>query len=154
MKRRNISEELKINDDVAIDNGEDNKPEEEKEANELEKAVQKDIDDKHKLVDEIRDAEAPKATANDGLGKSLNIKQFVEKLTLEETSDDVLNEDFNDLIFDKRSEAVHEIFDALENYVDVLTATDYDIIDECENVCYEALSKLEDVLDEVKSGEY
>ena len=96
MKRRNISEELKINNDVTIDNGEDNKPEEEKEANELEKAAQKDIDDKHKLVDEIRDAEAPKATANDGLGKSLNIKQFVEKLTLEETSDDVLNEDFND----------------------------------------------------------
>ena len=148
--RKNLSEELEINDDISLDNGEDKKPEEEKVANELKDIAQKDLDDKNKIADEIREAEAPEAEANDGYGKSLKIKQFVEKLTLEEPTN-VLNEDFDDFLFEKRSDAVHAVYGILESYMDNLMTTDIDILEECESVCEEALVHLEDA---IKSGEY
>lgn len=153
--KRNISEELKINDDITLDTGEDNKPEEEKEAEELRKEVQKDIDDKNNILDDIREGEAVKAEANSPEGKALKISQFVEKLILDETSDDVLNEDFNEFIFEKRSNAVSAVYRALESYVNALTSTNIDILDECESVCEEALIHLEDALDsdEILSGD-
>ena len=117
--RKNLSEELEINDVVTLDDCADNKPEEEKEEDKLKKEVQKELDQKNKIADEIRDAEAPKAAANNGLGKSTKIKQFVEKLTLEEPTD-TLNEDLEDEYSDKRFDAVHNVYDVFANYAYIL----------------------------------
>ena len=144
-KRMNISEELKLNDDITLNDGSELKDEAEKVADEFLKDAQKDIDEKNKFLDDIKDAEAPKAEANDGSGKSLKIKQFVERLSLDETNDN-LNEDFDEFIFNKRSDAVHQVYSVLEAYVDVLTSSNVDILEECESVCEEALIHLEDEL--------
>lgn len=159
MKRRNISEELNINDFISLDDGSERKDDLEKEADKLEKENQEIIDDKIKDFEEIRDAEAPKLKANDGLGKTLKIKKFVEKIVLEEPSNTLnennkkkdLNEDFDDFLFKKRSDAVHAVYNVLESYVDTLMTTDVDILDECETVCEEALVHLEDA---INSGEF
>ena len=63
--KKNLSEELEINDDINLDDGEEKKPELEKEAEEHEDAVQKDLDEKNKIADEIKNAEAPKAEAEE-----------------------------------------------------------------------------------------
>lgn len=149
MRRQNISEELKIGD-IVLDDGSEKKSEMEKVANELNKEAQKDLDDKLKDAEEIRDAEAPKAEANDGKGKSLKIKQFVEKLILEEPSD-VLNEDIGDV--DRynhlRNETARKITGLLEDYVSYLLGeedfTEEDLRDEVESVLEQAMFYVEDL---------
>ena len=149
--RKNLSEELKINDDVVLNDGSEAKEEEDKKAKEVEKEVQKELDSKNKIADEISDAKAPKVTANNGLGKSTKIKQFVEKLVLEEPSD-TLNEDFEDELFDARDEAVHSVYDVLAKYArkalniggGVRDSIDSKVLDDCQSICDEAVYHLSD----------
>lgn len=120
--RENLSEELKINDVIELDDGdrsEEEIKEDDKEESDLEKDIQKELDDKNKIADEIRDAEAPKPELNNGLGKATKIKQFVEKLILEEPSN-ILNEDFEDEYSDARFDAVHAVFKPLTDYAFIL----------------------------------
>ena len=147
--KRNISEELNINDVITLDDGSEKKDELEKVAAELQKESQDIIDDKLNDLEEIRDAEAPAPEANDGFGKTLHIKNFVEKLTLSEEDDNVLNEDFNDKMFEKRSDAVGEVYRALEKYARWLyydsniDDEEFNLIGELEDVCDEALMHAE-----------
>ena len=155
--RKNLSEELEINDDVVLNDGEEKKPEEEKEGDKLKKEIQKQLDDKSKAFDEIRDAEAPKAEVNDGMGKSTKIKHFVEKLTLEEPSD-VLNEDvipsddedrYYDLYFDLINNVYHQLVEfahkALDNSYVREQGIPIDFVKEqAESACEEALMHFDD----------
>lgn len=150
--RKNLSEALEnieINDVITLDDGSEKKPEEEKEAEKLEDAIQKELDEKNKIADEIREAEAPKAEANDGYGKSVKIKQFVEKLNLsEEDCDNVLNEDFDENEFILRSDCVHKIYSVMEEYAMNILGEDapitYEIVNDIEAMCDEALVHFED----------
>ena len=148
--RKNLSEELEINDDIKLEDGEELKPEVEKEKDKLDKEVQKELDAKNKISDEIKDAEAPKAEVNNGLGKSTKIKQFVEKLTLEEPSDtlnEAVDNDFDDELFEYRCEIVGKIYNALEDYWNYMNRHKVDLsraADEIESVGEEALYHFED----------
>ena len=149
--RKNLSEELKINDDVTLNDGEEKKPEEVKEGDKLEKDIQKEIDEKNKIADEVRDAEAPELEAKDGHGKALKIKQFTEKLILEEPSNS-LNENLYDLsdkeltIYnEQRQEALQAMYDAIGNFAfyleDYFHLSDDEVQDELESIFDEALMK-------------
>lgn len=118
--RKNLSEELKINDDVVLNDGSEAKEEEDKKAKEVEKEVQKELDSKNKINKELANAKTPDAKANNGLGKSTKIKQFVEKLVLEEPSD-TLNEDFSDdEMMEAYFDALHEVYKVFSDYAFIL----------------------------------
>lgn len=160
--RTNLSEELKLNDDISLDDGSEKLPELEKEKEKLDKEIQKDLDAKVDIAKEIRDAEAPKAEINDAKGKSTKIKQFVEKLILEEPSD-ALNEDIDTTNLNARRECLSTVYNALAKYANYLyydlypdledSGIDFDeddfdetfdIFDELSKVCEEALIRAED----------
>lgn len=149
MRRKNLSEELKINDDIVLDDGSELKDELEKSKEKYFDEVEKELNQKVKDAEEISGAEAPKVEANDGLGKSLKIKQFTEKLILEEPSD-VLNEEVDTIAFDERDEAVHAVYKALEKYAKFLyfdaniNDDEFDIFEELESVCEEVMMRLND----------
>ena len=147
MRRKNISEELEINKDITLNDGSELKPEEEKVAEEVHKEVQDLIDEKNEILDEIREAEAVEVEANDGLGKSTVIKQFVEKLILDEPSD-VLIEEVNTFDLDERDEAVHAVYNALAKYANFLYF-DLQIEDEDSLEDFDLYGELEDVVEEV-----
>lgn len=149
MRRKNISEELEINKDITLNDGSELKPEEEKVAEEVHKEVQELIDEKNEMLDEIREAEAEEVEVNDSLGKSTVIKQFVEKLILDEPSN-ILNEEVDTFTFDERDEAVHTVYDALAKYARFLyfdahiDDEEFDIFEELESVCEEVIMRLND----------
>ena len=158
MRRKNLSEELKLNDDIVLNDGSELKDEVEKVADELEKATQDVIDEKNEILDDIKNAEAADVEANDGSGKSTTIKQFVEKLILDEPSD-VLNEDIDTINLDARQECLSTVYNALAKYANYLyydlfadlkddveedDYENFDIFDELSNVCEEALIRAED----------
>jgi hypothetical protein len=158
MSRQNISEELKLNDDIVLDDGSDKKEELEKDGEELEKEVQKELDAKIDIADEIREAEAEEFKATNALGKTTKIKNFTEKLILEEPSN-VLNEEVDTIAFDERDEAVHAVYNALAKYARFLyfdadlgheyfdeegELENFDIFEELENVCDEVMMRLND----------
>lgn len=153
MRRRNLSEELdiKLNDDIVLDDGSEKKEEAEKAKEEYFDEVQKDLDQKLKVAEEIRDAEAPKVEANDGKGKALKIKQFTEKLSLSEENSRFLTEEFDeDRLFNMRSSIVHDLYEVLAKYASWLyydseiEDEEFSISDELESVCEEALFRTED----------
>ena len=158
--RKNLSEELKINDDIVLNDGSEAKEEEDKKAKEVEKEVQKELDSKNKIAKEVVNAKTPDAKANNSMGKSTKIKQFVEKLTLEEPSD-VLNEDVEDMkssddedrYYDLYFDLVSDIYRLLVNFahkaLDIQYVRDQDIpIDfvreQAESSCEEALMHFDD----------
>lgn len=149
MRRQNISEELKLNDDIVLDDGSEKKLEAEKISSELEKEAQKELDVKNDIADDIRNAKAPSAEANDGFGKSLKIKQFVEKLKLKEPSN-ALTEEVDTIAFNERDEAVHDAYNALAKYARFLyydaniDDEEFDIFEELESVCEEVIMRLND----------
>ena len=146
---KNLSEELKINDDIVLDDGSELKSEEEKEAKKLQDEIQKDLDEKNKFAEEIKDAEAPKAEANNGEGKSLKIKHFVEKLVLEEPSDSLNEdiEDYDDAMY--RDSMTHQVFNILKGYAKEYIGLKYrdEILSDLEDVCNEALMHIEEIID-------
>ena len=153
--RKNLSEELKINDDIVLNDGSEAKEEEDKKAKEVEKEVQKELDSKNKIAKEVVNAKTPDAKANNSMGKSTKIKQFVEKLTLEEPSN-TLNEDFEDgedQYYDLYFDLVSDIYRLLVNFahkaLNIQYVRDQDIpIDfvreQAESACEEALVHFDD----------
>ena len=153
--RKNLSEELKINDDIVLNDGSEAKEEEDKKAKEVEKEVQKELDSKNKIAKEVVNAKTPDAKANNSMGKSTKIKQFVEKLTLEEPSN-TLNEDFEDgedQYYDLYFDLVSDIYRLLVNFahkaLNIQYVRDQDIpIDfvreQAESSCEEALMHFDD----------
>lgn len=152
--KRNISEELNINDVIMLDDGSEKKEEAEKEAKDHEKYVQDELDKKVDDFEEIKNAEAPKLEVNDGYGKALHIKQFTEKLILsEDDCENILNEEIDTFKFSERDEAVHAVYNSLAKYAKFLyfdldedeeDLESFDIFDELESVCEEAMIRLED----------
>lgn len=155
MRRKNLSEELeiKLNDDITLDDGSEKKEEEEKAKEKYFSDVQKNLEQKIETAEEIRDAEAPEVKANDGMGKALKIKQFTEKLILsEEDSNNILNEDlddnFDERAFELRSDFVHKLYNVLEDYLDRAypDGASKHVLDELYSMCEEAIIHLEDEL--------
>ena len=143
--RENLSEELKLNDVITLDDGSENKEDEVKENEEFKKEVEKELEDKLEVALEIGEDDTPKAEANDSLGKSLKIKQFVEKLVLDETDNSqVLTEDLEDEMFEKRHDCVSKVYNALADFANFLYYNDYDVNAELDLVCEEALIRIED----------
>lgn len=148
--RTNLSEELKIGTDISLNDGSEMKEVEEKEKEKYEKEVQKDLDQKIDAAEEIREAEAPEVELNDAKGKALKIKNFTEKLTLDESDSRILTEDLEDEMFEQRSICVSKVYNALADYANFLyydagiEDEDFNIFNELETVCEEAVIRAED----------
>lgn len=144
--RKNLSEELEINDDISLDNGENKKQEEEKEDDKLQKEIQKDIEEKNKIADEIRDAEAEEIKITDGSGKALKIKKFNEKLTLEEPSNiltegEFLTQGMEEIYSKARLEFMSNLNSLLDSYSYILGSKLAWGIDEVEEELYSAVDE-------------
>lgn len=157
--KKNLSEELVINDDISLGSlncdEEECKKELEKEIEDHEKEVNKELADKVKDVEEINEFEADPIEIHDGEDKKVKIKGLTEKLTLEEP-DDVLNEDWEDWseddYFERYSNAVHKVYDVLLGFIrecrDYMHEAGENQLDAAESICDEALYHLEDLKDE------
>lgn len=92
--KKNLSEELIINNDLEMWDNEDTLPEIEKDREELDKEVNKELEAKIKDVEDINAAEAPEIEVHDGDDKKIKVKGLTEKLILDEGDDShTLNED-------------------------------------------------------------
>ena len=95
--KKNLSEELIINNDLEMQDNEDTLPEIEKDREELDKEVNKELEAKIKDVEDINAAEAPEIEVHDGDDKKIKVKGLTEKLILDEGDDShTLNEDWKD----------------------------------------------------------
>ena len=158
--KKNLSEELVINDDISLGSlncdEEECKKELEKEIEDHEKEVNKELADKVKDVEEINEFEAKPVEIHDGEDKKVKIKGLTEKLTLEEPSD-VLNEsaDIEEILFDLREQCISDIHNELHSYlkhceyanIDYPYSTKEDAIDALESICEEAIYHMDDILD-------
>ena len=140
--RKKLSEELILEPN----SGEELKPELEKVAEEHQEEVQKELKDRVEMVeDEINNAETPEIEIKDINNKKVNIKQFTEKLILEEPSEvinedlETVNEDAYDKLMDVYQNAVNGVAQALRELY-VFTKGDTEM---CEDAAEEAANGLD-----------
>lgn len=138
--KKNLSEELAINDDISLGVGEEEQAKEnEKVFEDHEKEVNKDLADKVDDVEEINEFEAKPIEIKDGEDKKVKIKGLTEKLVLEEPSD-ILTEDVNhdyDAYFNavtEMSDVVEELFASLKD-----VQTEEEIVQLCQDAFTEAM---------------
>ena len=151
--RKKLSEELVIDEP---NSGEELKPELEKVAEERKEEVQKELQDRVDMVeDEINNAKTPEIEIKDVNDKKVKIKQFTEKLILEEPSE-ILTEDWEDWDADDYMEryfnAVSKVHLVLVDFINECKDYMHEVgelqYDAAESVCEEALFHLKDEIDE------
>jgi len=130
-----LSKETEEERDIHGDDGEQKRPEAEEVKKEIEDDAKKELNSREEnVVNDINDAETPKAVANNGFGKAINIKGLSEKLTLEEPTD-VLTEGYEDInVSDKIDFLINDMSidatDLLEHMVEWIP---YDELNDCIN---------------------
>jgi len=138
--RKNLSEELVINDVIKLGVEEDEEVSTQPDK-ETEKKINKELADKVKDVEEINDAKTP------DLG--VKIKGLTEKLVLEEPSD-MLNEDINPYSYDAYSDAVSDLTNIVKRFLERTNDVPHeDAIQMCYDAFEEAIdNSLEENLEE------